>query len=100
MISGFTFAGTGPNELSAGCNPFLVTYTGARALQEAQDLASTTQQLEQGSQNASLADIRSIKEKAAHPLPPGPPSCQHHVAALCRPGSTVFFRAPGQYTHW
>ena len=63
MITGFTFAGIGPNELAAGCSPFLVAYTGARALQEAQDLASTTQQLEQGSQNASLADIRAIKEK-------------------------------------
>jgi hypothetical protein len=40
-----------------------VTYTSARALQEAQEVASTTQQLEQGSQNASLADIKSIKER-------------------------------------
>ena len=63
MISGFSFAGTGPNELAGGCSPFLVVYTGARALQEAQDVAATTHQLEQGSQNASLADIRSIKDK-------------------------------------
>ena len=63
MISGFAFAGTGPNELAGGCSPFLVTYTGARALQEAQDSAALTHQLEQGSQNASLADIRSIKDK-------------------------------------
>ena len=62
MISGFAFAGTGPNELASGCSPFLVTYTGARALQEAQDTTAVTNQLEQGSQSASLADIRSIKD--------------------------------------
>lgn len=63
MVAGFAFAGTGPNDLAGGCSPFLVTYTGARALQEAQEVASTTQQLEQGSQNATLADIKSIKER-------------------------------------
>ncbi len=63
MIAGFSFSVTGPNEIAGGCSPFLVTYTGARALQEAQDTAATTQQLEQGSQNASLADIKAIKEK-------------------------------------
>ena len=63
MITGFSFAGTRPSELAGGCSPFLVTYTSARALQEAQDLAATIQQLEQGSQNASLADIKAIKFK-------------------------------------
>lgn len=76
MITSFAFSGTGPNEHSGGCSPFLVTYTGARALQEAHDTAATTQQLEQGSQNASLADIKAIKEKERIKFPRD----LHHVS--------------------
>jgi hypothetical protein len=43
MVAGFAFAGSGPDELAGGRSPFLVTYTGARALQDV-NMASTLQE--------------------------------------------------------
>ena len=63
MVLSFQFAGTGPDDLTTGLSPFLVTYAGARDYYQAQqETASVTQhQLDQGTQNASFADIQAIK---------------------------------------
>lgn len=69
MIVSLNFAGVGPDDLSAGCQPFLVTYTGASDYYRAQETANIAQQLEQGTANATLADIRELKEKEKIKLP-------------------------------
>lgn len=63
MVVSFGFAGVGPDDLASGCNPFQVTYAGARDYYAAQAAAGVTQQLDQGLHNANLADIQAIKEK-------------------------------------
>ena len=69
MVLSFNFAGTGPDDLASGMSPFLVTYAGAKDYYQAQEAASFTHQLDQGSQNASFADIQAIKanEKVRFP---------------------------------
>ena len=69
MVLSFQFAGTGPDDLATGLSPFLVTYAGARDYYQAQEAASVTHQLDQGTQNASFADIQAIKasEKVRFP---------------------------------
>jgi hypothetical protein len=69
MVLSFNFAGTGPDDLASGMSPFLVTYAGAKDYYQAQEVASVTHQLDQGTQNASLADIQAIKvsEKVRFP---------------------------------
>ena len=70
MVLSFQFAGTGPDDLVTGMSPFLVTYADARDYyQEAQEAASVTNQLDQGTQNASVANIQAIKasEKVRFP---------------------------------
>lgn len=69
MVLSFSFAGTGPDDLASGLNPFQVTYAGAKDYYQAQEVASVTHQLDQGNQNASLADIQAIKanEKVRFP---------------------------------
>lgn len=69
MVLSFNFAGTGPDDLASGLSPFLVTYAGAKDYYQAQEAASVTHQLDQGNQNASLADIQAIKanEKVRFP---------------------------------
>ena len=69
MVSSLNFAGHGPDDLTAGCQPFLVTYTGAEDHYRAMDRAMVANQLDQGVANASLADIREIRDKEKVKLP-------------------------------
>jgi hypothetical protein len=69
MVVSLNFAGFGPDDLSSGCQPFMVTYTGATDYYRAQENASVAQQLEHGTANATLADIRELKEKEKVKLP-------------------------------
>ena len=62
-ITTFSFAGNGVDDLGSGCNPFLVSYAGAKAHQEANETASLTQQLDQGVNQATLSDMRTIRDK-------------------------------------
>jgi hypothetical protein len=68
-ITTFSFAGSGIDDLSSGCTPFLVSYAGAKAQQEANEVANLTMQLDQGTNQATLADVRSIREKEKVKLP-------------------------------
>ena len=62
MIVGFQFPGHSVDDLGTGCQPFLVAYAGkAHHLQVTTALA-VADQLAQGDQSASLADIRTIRE--------------------------------------
>ena len=63
MIVGFQFAGHGIDDLSAGCQPFQVSYAGGEHQTEAMDAALISNQLSQGDQNASLADYRTIRNQ-------------------------------------
>jgi hypothetical protein len=65
----FTFAGSGIDDLTSGCNPFLVSYSGAKAQQEAREVANLSLQLDQGVNQATLADVRSIRDKEKVRLP-------------------------------
>lgn len=69
MVASLNFAGNGPDDLTAGCQPFLVAYTGANDHYRALDTAMVANQLDQGVANASLADIRDIKDKERVKLP-------------------------------
>ena len=62
MVVGFQFAGHSPDDLSTGCQPFLVAYAGKAHHLPVVAAAATADQLAQGDQNASLADIRTIRE--------------------------------------
>lgn len=68
-ITTFAFVGTGVDDLSSGCTPFLVSYAGAQAQQEANEVANLALQLDQGTNQATLADVRSIREKEKVKLP-------------------------------
>lgn len=57
------FAGSSTDDLASGCNPFLVVYSGAADNARAQEAAVLGQQLELGSHNVSLADVRTLKDK-------------------------------------
>ena len=63
VVIGFHFVGNGVNDLSSGCQPFLVAYAGGSSHLQALAAASIGNQLAQGEQNASLADYRTIREK-------------------------------------
>ena len=78
-ITAFTFASSGIDDLTTGCNPFLVSYAGARAQQEAREVANLSLQLDQGVNQASLADVRSIRDKEKVKLPRN----LHQVAVTC-----------------
>lgn len=69
MVTSFNFAGHGPDDLTGGCQPFLVAYTGAEDHYRALDSAMEANQLDQGAANATLADIREICEKEKVKLP-------------------------------
>lgn len=69
MVASLNFAGHGPDDLMAGCQPFLVTYTGPEDHYRAMDNAMVANQLDQGTANASLADIREIRDKEKVKLP-------------------------------
>lgn len=71
MVVGFQFPGHSPDDLSTGCQPFLVAcYAGKAHHLQVTAAATTADQLAQGDQNASLADIRTIREgeKVKFPL--------------------------------
>ena len=63
MVVVFQFAGYGPDDLSSGCQPFLVSYAGSAHHYSALAAASVGNQLSQGEQTASLTDYRSIRDK-------------------------------------
>lgn len=69
MVASLNFAGHGPDDLTAGCQPFLVTYTGTEDHYRAMDNAMVANQLDQGTANASLSDIRDIRDKEKVKLP-------------------------------
>ena len=63
MIVSFHFGGNGPDDLSSGCQPFLVSYAGSANHYMAVAAASVGNQLAQNEQTASLADYRTIRDK-------------------------------------
>lgn len=63
MIVGLQFAGHGSDDLTSGCQPFLVAYSGSAHHYQAVAAASIANQLAQGEQTASLSDYRTIREK-------------------------------------
>jgi hypothetical protein len=70
MIASLNFAGNGPDDLTAGCRPFPVAYTGANDHYRALDHAMVANQMEQGTANATLAaDIRDIRDKEKVKMP-------------------------------
>lgn len=62
MIVGFQFAGHNADDLATGCQPFMVAYAGKAHHLQVTAASSVANQLSQGEQNASLADIRSIRD--------------------------------------
>lgn len=65
MVVGFQFAGFGPDDLTSGCQPFPVSYSGS-AQHHYTALAAAkveNQELSQCKQSASVSDYRSICEK-------------------------------------
>ena len=62
MDVGLQFPGNGVDDLTTGCQPFLVAYAGKAHRLQATAAAAVADQLAQGGHNASLADIRTIKE--------------------------------------
>jgi hypothetical protein len=69
LVTSLNFVGNGPDDIASGCQPFLVTYTGADDHYRALDQATVAEQLDRGSTNASLADIREIREKERVKMP-------------------------------
>ncbi|KAI2502315.1 hypothetical protein MHU86_12119 [Fragilaria crotonensis] len=63
MVSGLQFEGHGADDLTSGCQPFLVSYAGSTSHYQAVAAASIANQLSQGEQSASLSDYREIREK-------------------------------------
>lgn len=62
MIVGFQFPGHSADDLGTGCQPFLVAYAGKAHHLRVTAASAVADQLAQGDQNASLADIRTIRE--------------------------------------
>lgn len=63
MVVGFQFGGHGVDDLTSGCQPFIVSYAGSANHYLAVAAADVGNQLSQGEQNASLSDYRTIREK-------------------------------------
>lgn len=63
MVVGFLFIGHGADDLTTGCQPFQVSYSGGANHTLALANASESNQLAHGDQSVSLADIRTIREK-------------------------------------
>ena len=63
MVVGFQFVGHGPDDLSSGCQPFIVTYSGKDDHYRAVAAADVSNQLSHGEQAATLADYREIRAK-------------------------------------
>lgn len=62
MVVGFQFAGYSVDDLSTGCQPFMVAYAGKAHHHQVTSASAVAAQLAQGDQSASLADIRTIRE--------------------------------------
>lgn len=69
MVLGFQFVGFGPDDLTSGCQPFLVSYAGHANHYQVLAAADIGNQLAQGEQSASLMDYRTIREKEKVKLP-------------------------------
>lgn len=69
LVTGLNFAGHGQDDITVGCQPFLVAYSGAEDHYRAMDTATLANQLDQGTTNASLSDIREIRNKEKVKLP-------------------------------
>ena len=63
MVIGFQFNGHGIDDLSTGCQPFLVAYAGSNHYYRALADANVSNQLDHGDQAVSLTDYRTIREK-------------------------------------
>lgn len=59
MVLGFQFAVFGPDNLTSGCQPFLVSYAGHANHYQVLAAADISNQLAQGIQSASLMDYWS-----------------------------------------
>ena len=63
MINGLQFVGHGVDDLTTGCQPFMVVYSGTTTHAQALADASISQQLALGDQNATLADYRALRSR-------------------------------------
>lgn len=63
MVVGFQFEGQGADDLTTGCQPFIVAYAGRTSHYQAMAAAAVANQLSYGEQNANLSDIRTIREQ-------------------------------------
>ena len=94
MVVGFQFIGHGAEDLSTGCQPFQVVYTGSANHYMALAAASVSHQLAQGEHSASLADYRTIREKEKVRFPRDVTEVSitlHRFAVLCQ----VLFQGTG-----
>lgn len=69
MVTGFQFVGFGADDLTSGCQPFLVSYAGRAAHYQVLAAADVGNQLAQGEQTASLADYKALRDKEKVKLP-------------------------------
>ena len=69
LVTSLNFAGHGKDDITVGCQPFLVAYSGADDHYRAMDDATLANQFDQGTANPSLADIREIRDKERIKLP-------------------------------
>lgn len=63
MVVGFQFVGFGSDDLTSGCQPFLVAYAGRANHYQVLAAADVSNQLAQGEHAASLTDYKAIKDK-------------------------------------
>ena len=70
MIVGLQFPGHSSDDLGTGCQPFMVAYAGKAHHLQVTAAPAVADQLIQGDQNTTLADIRTIRkgEKVKSPL--------------------------------
>lgn len=69
MIVSFQFVGFGSDDLTSGCQPFLVTYSGRANHYQVLAAADVGNQLAQGDQTASLGDYKAIRDTEKVKLP-------------------------------
>lgn len=87
MIVGFQFVGHGVDDLGSGCQPFQVAYSGGANHVEALEVASLSNQLNQGDHDANLSDVRTIRDKEKLKFPTDiSQTCitLYHFAVLCQ----------------
>ena len=92
VITSLNFAGNGPDDLTAGCQPFVVVHTSQHDHYRALDDAMVASQLDQGTANASLADIRDIREKEKVKLPQDVNQASPYLAPICYPSAHAVSR--------